>query len=497
VFTLSGLADPVGTLPLSSYQALTRVPSVLRLTGAKLRPKPPGEKRERWLKTARAEQLPPDGDWWDVWFILAGRGWGKTRTGAEHVVNYARTHPGAQIAVIGRTDNEARRILLNGPSGIRAALEADDLAYKNGKPWIVETPGDVQVHFANGTVLYVAGASSPDALRGLNLDMAWCDELAAWRYQQMVWDEILNPAVRVGDHPHILVTTTPKPTKLIRTLLKDAATVVVRGSTYDNIKHLAPGFIRRMRAKYEGTRAGRQELHAEILDDVPGALVTRAQLDAGRVEGIPRGAVQDWFDVEPERGLRELVLALDPSDGTEDGDEAAMALVGLGWDHELYAVDTKGFREGTIPYLKYAVKWAQRVGATIVVEKNHGSQYLIDTLNQVMRDQDMIVPFRTVRATDGKRTRAEPVAVLFGDENTRPRLHMVGTQVEVEDQLTSWLGNPGEKSPDRLDALVWGASHFLRHELSDGQDDAGDDYAYESPTDPQSWANDGMDYAYG
>jgi phage terminase large subunit-like protein len=331
VFTLSGLADPVGTLPLSSLEALTQVPSVLRLTGAKLRPKPPGEKRERWLKTARAEQLPPDGVWWDVWFILAGRGWGKTRTGAEHVVNFGREKP-RQIAVIGRTDNEARRILLNGPSGIRAALEADDLAYKNGKPWIVETPGDVQVHFANGTVLYVAGASSPDALRGLNLDMAWCDELAAWRYQQMVWDEILNPAVRVGDHPHILVTTTPKPTKLIRTLLKDAATVVVRGSTYDNIKHLAPGFIRRMRAKYEGTRAGRQELHAEILDDVPGALVTRAQLDAGRVEGIPRGAVQDWFDVEPERGLRELVLALDPSDGTEDGDEAGHGpcRVGLG-----------------------------------------------------------------------------------------------------------------------------------------------------------------------
>jgi len=225
--------------------------------------------------------------------------------------------------------------------------------------------------------------------------------------------------------------------------------------------------------------------------------VSRATLDAGRCDTLPRGAVQEWYDVRPERGLRELVVALDPSDGTEEGDEAAIAVVGLGWDHELYVTETQGHRAGVLEYLKTAVRLAKELGATLVVEKNHGGAYLIATLAQVMRDEDMIVPVRVVKASDGKRTRAEPVAALFGDaaEGTPARLHMVGEQVDVEDQLTSWTGKPGEKSPDRLDALVWAGTHFLRHSLEPDKDEGDEVYAYGTDT-SGDWADDGMDYAY-
>jgi phage terminase large subunit-like protein len=472
-------------------------PNVWRLMAERLRPKPAGPKRQKWLREARPNQLPPAGTWWGVWFILAGRGWGKTRTGAEHVVEFARQNPGAEIGVIGRTDAEARRILLNGPSGILKALEPGDLDLSKGAgKGYVESTGDTKLWFANGAVIYVVGANSPDALRGLNLWLAWADELASWRYQQVLWDEVLEPAVRLPEgpdgHPHILVTTTPRPTKLIRTWLKDEDTVVVRGNTFENVKNLAGSFIKRMRRK-EGTRAGRQELYAEILDDVPGALLSRAVLDGSRVEQIPRGAAPDWNDEHPVAGLREVILALDPSDGNEESDEEAWAEVGLGWDHELYVTDTGGMREGTTAFLRMAVKRAHLIGATIVVEKNHGGKYLVETLKQIMRDEDVIVPFKVVRASEGKRTRAEPIAPLFEQGHA----HMVGEHVDVEDQLTSWTGKPGERSPDRLDALVWAMSHFLGHQLApEDEDDREGVYRYDQGT-PEEWGNDGQDYAYG
>lgn len=470
-----------------------RVPSAFTLAAARLRPRGPGRRRGKWLAEARPNQLPPDGLWWFVWFILAGRGWGKTRTGAEHVVEFARENPGAEIGVIGRTDAEARRILLNGPSGILKAVDEGDLDLSKGAgKGYVETPGDSKVWFANGSLIYVVGSNSPDALRGLNLWCAWADELAAWRYQQVLWDEVLEPAVRIGPHPHILVTTTPRPTKLIRGLLKDEDTAVVRGNTFENAKNLAKSFLKRMKRK-EGTRAGRQELYAEILEDVPGALLSRAVLDAGRVDMLTRGAAPDWNDDDPVKGLREVVLALDPSDGGEESDEEAWAEVGLGWDHELYVTDSGGMREGTTAFLRMAVKRAHEIGATIIVEKNHGGKYLVETLKQIMRDEDVIVPFKVVRASDGKRTRAEPIAPLFEQKHA----HMVGEHPDLEDQLTSWTGRPGERSPDRLDALVWAMTHFLGHSLAPpGEDGDPDVYAYDTDT-PQGWADDGQDYNYG
>lgn len=467
---------------------LRDVPNVFRLAADRLRPQPAPPKRIRWLSTARPNQLPPPGDWWFVWFILAGRGFGKTRSGSEHIVQFMRDNPGCEVGAIGRTDAEARRLLLNGPSGIKAALEPGEIRR------CVESPGDTILEHVNGSKLYVAGANSPDALRGLNLWAAWADELAAWRYQQTIWDEVLEPAVRIGPHPHILVTTTPKPTRLIRTLLKDAAAAVVRGSTFDNIANLAPSFIRRMKAKYDGTRAGRQELYAEVLDDVPGALVTRAALDDSRVEPTYDDDVLTIPGAKLNGLYREAVVALDPADGTEEGDEQALALVGLGWDHELYIEHTEGMKESVTDYLGRAVDLAVEHQATIVVEKNHGGKYLVATLDQVMREKGAVVPVRVVTASEGKRVRAEPIVPLF----TRKKLHFVGAHPEVEDQLTTWVGAAGEKSPDRMDAVVWGVTHFLRHTLDSSPTDTEEGaYSYQQGADDWDADYDTGSYTYG
>ena len=493
------IAPPLPPTPFE-LATVNAVPDEWALAAAALRPAPTPRKRLEWLKVARAKQLPPEGTDWLLWFILAGRGFGKTRSGAEHTVQFARENPGAEIGVIGRTDAEARRILLRGPSGLLSVLEPHELDRTKGAgKGYVEAPGDSKIWLANGATIYVTGANSPDALRGLNLWMVWADELAAWRYQQTIWDEVLEPAVRIGPHPHFLVTTTPRPTKLIRTLLNDEDARVVRGSTFENAANLAASFIRRMKRKYDvdpatglaRTRAGRQEINAEVLDDVPGALVTRAELDDSRVtptlddDGEPTLEV-----VAPSAKLnglfREAVVALDPSDGVEEGDEQAIALVGLGWDHELYIEHTDAFMPSVTEYLRIAVELAHENGATIVVEKNHGGKYLVATLEQVMKDVGVIVPFRVVTASEGKRVRAEPIVPLF----TRNKLHFVGTHPEVEDQLCSWVGAAGEKSPDRMDAVVWGVTHFLRHTLEPPT--AGDEqgtYEYAQKPGKAEWAD--------
>lgn len=490
--------------------ALPRVPSLGELAAQSLRPAADGARRCSWLSSARPEQLTPTGLDWTLWFILAGRGWGKTRTGSEHVAEFARANPGCEIGVIGRTDAEARRLLLRGPSGLLSVLEPSELdaRFGQGKGYI-DSPGDSRIVLANGSTIYVVGANSPDALRGLNLWMVWCDELASWRYQRYIWDEVLEPAVRIGPHPHFIVTTTPRPTALIRELLKDAEARVVRGSTFDNAANLAESFLRRMRRKYQDangnwTRAGRQELNAEVLDDVPGALTTRDTLEKSRVEPTFRDDQPDIVyprhldaGVKLESLYREAVVALDPADGVEEGDEQALALVGLGFDHELYIEHTWGGRLSPTEYLKMAVQLAHEQQATIVVEKNHGGRYLIATLDQVMKDLGLTVPVRIVSASDGKRTRAEPIVPLF----ERNKLHFVGQHPEVEDQLTSWIGAAGEKSPDRMDAVVWGVSHFLRHTLAatdtDGEDGA---YDYAQPGRRDAWSDDYDDdgtYGYG
>lgn len=500
---------------LPSHDRLA-VRSVYAIASDKLRPQPLPPKRLAWLETARPNQLPPAGDDWDYWFVLAGRGFGKTRMGSEHVVQFARDNPGAEIGVVGRTDAEARRILMRGPSGILKAVDDGDLdlTFGAGKGY-VESPGDSKIRFANGSMIYVVGANSPDALRGLNLWLAWCDELAAWRYQDIMWDEVLEPAVRIGPHPHILVTTTPKPTKLIRRLLVEEGVRLVRGSTLDNVANLAAKFIKKIRRKYDidpvtglaRTRAGRQEINAEVLSDVVGALLTADIIEQGRYRPvlgdpdvdasgnpIPGTAPLEFPGIKLDGLYREAVVALDPSDGEDEGDGQGVALVGLGYDHHLYLEETWELRESPTDFLRFAIELALDHEATIVVEKNHGGKYLVVLLQQVMKMMGVVVPYRVVTASQGKMTRAERIAPLFVNGDAR----MVGHQVEVEDELTSWTGISGEKSPNRFDATVWGLTHFMGHALKApaGYEETDGVYAASSARDV--WDDDDhQDYSYG
>lgn len=397
-------------------------------------------KRAAWLARARPKQLTPDGNWF-AWLLLTGRGWGKTDTGAEDMADYGRNHPGAQMAIVGRTDREARRVCVEGPTGLLAALDRSEVATYN------RSTGDTYIRLTNGAVYYVASADVPDSLLGLNLDRAWCDELAAWRRPE-AWDRALLPALRRGDNPQVVVTTTPRPTPLVRELLASPTTHVTRGTTMENAANLPDGFIDELSRRLP-RRLFLQEVHGELLDDTPGALWQRGLLDEKRVDQLPY-----------PHTLRDPVVGVDPSDANGEGDEFGIAVAGLGWDHELYVVESLGVQDGPVESLRTAVRMAREHSARIVLEKNHGGAYLTATLEQVLREEGVRVPYQVVTASDGKRARAEPVAALY----EQGRVHHVGVFAELEDQQCSWTGSG--KSPDRLDAAVWALSQFLGYSLA-------------------------------
>jgi phage terminase large subunit-like protein len=270
--------------------------------------------RAKWINQARPEQLPPDGDW-STWLILAGRGWGKTRTGAEAVGWCGLANPGWRIAVVAPTYADARDTCIEGDSGLRNVLPESCIEAWN------RSLGELIL--TNGTRYKLFAAEEPERLRGPQHHMAWGDELGAWRYPE-TWDQLLF-GLRLGDDPRVVVTTTPKPTPLVRSLIKSPRSIITRGSTFDNAANLAPAALAQLREKYEGTRLGRQELEAELLDDIPGALWTRAMLDEARLRQAPE--------------LRRIVVAVDPSGtkgGSDRGDDIGIVVAGIGYDGKGY-----------------------------------------------------------------------------------------------------------------------------------------------------------------
>jgi phage terminase large subunit-like protein len=299
-------------------------------------------------------------------------------------------------------------------------------------------PSKRRVTFHNGATATAFSADEPDRLRGPNHDLAWCDELAAWRYPE-AWD-MLTFGLRIGDHPRVVVTTTPKPTLLIKNLMTREDTHVTRGSTFDNSANLAPAFLDEVTARYEGTRLGRQELHAEILDDVDGALWSRDMLDDHRVTETP--------------ALTRLVIAVDPAiSSTAESAETGIIAVGVDDRQHGYVLHDRTTRGTPHEWAQQAVALYHTLKADrIIAESNQGGDMVKHTLATV----DPNAPVRLVHASRGKRTRAEPVAALY----EQGRIHHVGAFNDLEDQLCSWV--PGEgASPDRLDALVWGFTELL------------------------------------
>ena len=385
----------------------------------------------RWDFWARAEQLPPRGPW-RTWLILAGRGWGKSRTGAEWVRAEVKAARAGRIALVARTAADVRDVIVEGESGILA------ISPKGERPtW---EPSRRRLTWPNGATATTYSADEPDQLRGPQSDLAWCDELAAWRYPD-AWDQ-LRFGLRLGDNPRVCVTTTPRPTPIIRALLNASDTVVTRGRTRDNRANLAPGVVTELEARYAGSRLGRQELDGEVLDDSAGALWRWAWIDAARVAKAP--------------DLRRIVVAVDPATTSHDeSDETGIIVAGIGYDGRGYVLADESGRYRSEEWArKVASAYATHKADVVIAEGNQGGEMVASVLRAY---GSSALPVRTVHASRGKATRAEPVAVLY----EQGRVSHVGALARLEDQLTTWDPAASRGSPDRLDALVYALTELM------------------------------------
>jgi predicted phage terminase large subunit-like protein len=385
-----------------------------------------------WRSMARPEQLPPPGDW-STWLILAGRGAGKTRTGAEWVRSLAEAARVPRIALVGPTAADVRDTMVEGESGLLA------IAPNSNRP--TYEPSKRRLTWPNGVQATLFSSEEPDRLRGPQHGAGWLDELCSWRNVQETWDN-LQFGLRLGKRPRQVITTTPKPIKLLKELVKrDGQDVVVgRGRTADNAANLAPSFLSQIVSRNEGTRLGRQELNAEILEDVQGALWTRDLIEEGRRDRAPT--------------MRRIVVAIDPAVSvSESSDETGIVVAGLGADDHGYVLEDASGKYSPIEWARRAVALYRKHGADrVVAEANQGGLMVETTIRTV----DANISFKGVHASRGKITRAEPIAALF----EQSRIHMVGTFPELEDQLCTYeAGSPG--SPDRLDAAIYALTELM------------------------------------
>lgn len=389
-------------------------------------------------------QLPPEGDWKN-WVILGGRGAGKTRAGAEwvrHMVEGNEPKDKGQarrVALVGETIEQVREVMVFGDSGILACSPPDRMPkWEAGRKRLV---------WPNGAIAQVFSAHEPEALRGPQFDAAWVDELAKWKKAQATWD-MLQFGLRLGEHPRVCITTTPRNVGVLKALLAQDTTVTTHAATEVNRAYLARSFLEEVRSRYKGTRLGRQELDGVLLDEVEGALWTSGMLERARLAKVPE--------------MDRIVVAVDPPvTGHAGSDECGIVVAGVCRsgpvsDWRAYVLDDVTVRaKSPMGWAKVAVAAMETWGADrLVAEVNQGG----DLVAEVIRQVDPLVPYKAVRAARGKAARAEPVAALY----EQGRVHHVGQFDELEDQMCrmSLRGYEGGGSPDRLDALVW-ALHEL------------------------------------
>ena len=401
-------------------------------------------RRWAWRANRLPLQIEPYGNWL-VWLLLAGRGSGKTAAGSHFVIERARRNPNARIALVGRTVDDVRDTMIKGDSGI----------LRCSPPWFRPEyiPSIRLLKWPNGAIASTYSADKPDQLAGPQFTDAWCDEVALWRYSA-AWDQLMF-GLRLGVHPQVIATTTPRATKWLRDLVKDPSVAITRGTTYDNAANLAPSFLREIRKKYEGTRLGRQELHAELLDDVEGALWSMGQLDALTLNPL---------DDLPE--MQRIVVSVDPSESDNEGSaEAGIVVCGMDADGLGYALKDRSGKMLPTQWARRAVAEFYRWNADeIVVEMNAGGEMVKTTIASIDKD----VPVRGVYASKSKKARAEPVSALYEQKKIR---HVHGL-VKLQSQMTEWDPAQG-KSPDRIDALVHGMTRlfFGRKTVDFSEDD--------------------------
>ena len=383
-----------------------------------------------WEFWARKNQLEPPGDW-RTWLILSGRGFGKTRSGAEWVNKKARDGVYKRMHLVGATASDIRDIMVEGPSGI----------IDTSPPWFKAQyrPTKRRVEWPNGAWALAFSADEPERLRGEQCDAAWVDELAAFRYPE-AWHQLML-GLRLGKHPRVVVTTTPRPTAIIKKLVAAPTTHVTTGSTFENFDNLAAAFTEEIVSQYEGTRQGRQELYAEILTDAEGALWNSDDIEEHRIE---KDRVPD---------MDRIVVAVDPAmTFGEASSETGIMVQGKSYQNHGYVLQDASGRLRPDAWARKVIALYHEWGADkVVAEKNQGGELVRHTL-QVYDDT---VPIKLVHASKNKQTRAEPVAGVY----EQGRIHHVGYFPELEAQMVEW--EPGMPSPDRLDAMVWGFTELF------------------------------------
>jgi phage terminase large subunit-like protein len=400
--------------------------------------------RRSWSFLARDDQRPPP-EPWQIWLFMAGRGSGKTRTGAEYT--RARVKAGCRrLGLIAPTAGDCRDVMVEGSSGILAVSSKDDLDHKGNYVGIpIYEPSKRRVSWANGAVATMFSASEPERLRGPQHDFLWADELGAWQFCQDAWDMAMF-GLRIGSNPQCVVTTTPRPIPVIRDLIKQAkqsqpAVKVTTATTYSNRDNLAPSFFDRIIRRYEGTRLGRQELAGELIEEAEGALWTREMVERAR----------DGQHSDPVR----TVVAIDPAvTANEISNLTGIVVASLGRDGRGYIREDLSGRYSPHEWAKVAADaYVIHAADRIVAEGNQGGDLVMTNIRTI----DPNLPISIVHASRSKQARAEPVAALYEQK----RITHCKVFPELDDQLCTWVPLSGDPSPDRLDAMVWAFTELM------------------------------------
>lgn len=390
-----------------------------------------------WFLNARPEQKPPEGDW-RIWLIMGGRGSGKTRAGAEwvHALASAGERSDLRIALVAETLGDAREVMIDGVSGICRIARTRRPDFEISRKRLV---------WPNGAVAQIFSSEDPEALRGPQFHYAWCDELAKWKHAEETYD-MLQFGLRLGRDPRQLVTTTPRPVPILKRLIADPGTRLVKISTEANAGNLSPGFVAALERRYGGTRLGRQELAGELIEDRDDGLWKRADLEACRI-GFHPGTLAGRF----AGALRRIVVAVDPPSGSGAGSCCGIVVAGLeAGGRAIVLADCSVESLSPAGWAHAVAKAYRRFSADrVVAEVNQGGEMVTAMLKSV----DAGLPVTMVRATRGKFLRAEPVAALY----EQGRVVHAGRFTELEDQMCDFGpdGLSSGRSPDRLDALVW------------------------------------------
>lgn len=412
-----------------------------------------------WKFWARPKQLAPIGDW-ATWLILAGRGFGKTRTGVQWCHERALDFPGRWIALVAKTPADARDFIIDGPGGFK----------KNIPKW--ECPvfevSKRRLTWPNGSWATIYSDEDPDQLRGYSGDTAWLDEFAKFRNPQDCWDNLqFGMREASNDRPRRLITTTPRPIAILKTLIASRYTVFVKGTSHENKVNLDPTWYQETVLDYENTRLGSQEVYANILEDHPGALWRRQTIEDSRLPGRDARVqtYEQWVESWRNRLVR-IVVSLDPAGVSTEG-AAEHGIVVAGVDDGGHGVVLEDLSKRTTPdgaariVISAYDRW---LADRTIGEVNNGAEWIGTTIKQTaramylegLRDHDEVA-YKAVHASRGKQTRAEPISAMY----EQGRVHHVGLLPDLEDQQCTWDPLSGQRSPDHMDANVWALTDLM------------------------------------